>query len=359
MNVLIRADASLNIGTGHIARCMALADVLRSQGAQVSFACRLLPGHLSSRLETQGYRVFPLPERYPHEQPGSDIEAPLPFQSDIDALAAATQECFDWLIVDHYGLAADWEAAARRFAPRIMAIDDLANRRHEVDVLLDQNFSGSLRAYARWIGPDCQTLFGPHYALLRDEFQGEPVEIRAKVKRVIVNFGGFDAAGQSWIAMQALQIYPQLDVDFIVGIDNPDWTAMQAMANGRPNWRLQTLVSHFSRLMGEADLFIGAGGGTTWERAALGLPTICVAVAANQKANAEQLAEAGAHLYIGTREHASVERLRQAIDLLMNNQKMRQSLASQSRHLVDGKGTRRVAAVLTAAVPGFYASEQR
>ncbi len=361
MRVLIRADASLNIGSGHIARCMALADVLRNSGADVSFACRLLPGHLSSRLQAQGYTVHALPADYANEQPGIDIEALLPCQEDISALAQAlpAQARFDWLIVDHYGLAADWETAARRFAPRVMAIDDLANRAHSADVLLDQNFSGTPQAYAPWLTAQCQALLGPHFALLREEFQREPIEIRPRVKRVIVNFGGFDAAGQSWIAMQALLAYPQLEVEFIAGIDNPDWLAMQALAEGRLNWRLQIQVSDFSRLMAEADLFIGAGGGTTWERAALGLPTICVAVAANQKANAEQLAEAGAHLYIGTREKFSVQTLRQAIDHLMNNPELRQSLASQSRKLVDGKGARRVAAVLAAAIPGFFASEQR
>ncbi|WP_426142136.1 UDP-2,4-diacetamido-2,4,6-trideoxy-beta-L-altropyranose hydrolase [Pseudomonas sp. DWP3-1-2] len=354
MNVLVRADASLNIGSGHIARCMALADVLRNSGAQVSFACRLLPGHLLSRLQAQGFTVYGFPERYADEQPGADIEALLPWTADIDAMAQvlAPRQRFDWLIVDHYGLEAQWETAARRFAQQVMAIDDLANRPHAVDVLLDQNFSGTSQAYAPWIGPDCRTLFGPHFALLRDEFQRDPVVIRPRVKRVIVNFGGFDAAGQCWIAMQALLAYPELEVDFIAGIDNPDWFAMQALIEGRSNWRLQTQVSDFSLLMSQADLFMGAGGGTTWERAALGLPTLCVAVAANQKANAEQLAEAGAHLYVGTREQATVPALRQAVAQLLNNQNLRQRLASASRKLVDGKGARRVADVLAAAVPG-------
>jgi UDP-2,4-diacetamido-2,4,6-trideoxy-beta-L-altropyranose hydrolase len=302
-----------------------------------------------------------LPDRYPDEQPGIDIEALLPVQSDIDALAQALagQEHFEWLIVDHYGLAAEWEVAARRFAPRVMVIDDLANRPHAADVLLDQNFSGTPQAYAPWIGAECQALLGPRFALLRDEFQRDPIRIQPRVKRVIVNFGGFDAAGQSWIAMQALQAFPLLDVEFIVGIDNPDWLALQALAEGHSHWHVQTQVNDFSRLMGEADLFIGAGGGTTWERAALGLPTICIAVAANQQANAEQLAQAGAHVYIGTRPQATIERLRQAIGELIDDQQGRQGLASVSRRLVDGKGAGRVAAVLTAAVPGFNASEQQ
>jgi RimJ/RimL family protein N-acetyltransferase len=169
---------------------------------------------------------------------------------------------------------------------------------------------------------------------------------------VLVNFGGFDAAMQTHHAMLALADFPELEVDFVGGADNPAWARMQVMAASRPNWRLHSFVSHFHQLMIEADLFIGAGGGTSWERAAMGLPTICIAVSNNQHANSEVMATFGAHVYLGPRERVTVEQLREAIGFVAGNQGLRKSLAQHSRQLVDGLGVQRVAATLAGALLG-------
>ena len=352
MRVLFRADASPTIGSGHIARCLPLARVLREQGAHVAFACRLLPGHRLQALGAEGFETFALPDRYPGEDPQQAIESLLPWQADIAALTLALNGLpdFDWIIVDHYGLEQHWQTAARCFAPRIMAVDDLATRTYNVDLLLNQNLSGNQAAYAGLLPEHCQALLGPRYALLRDEFRCGAIDIKPKARRVLVNFGGFDAAMQTHHAMQALADFPELEVDFVAGADNPAWARMQALAENHPNWRLHRFVSHFHQLMLKADLFIGAGGGTSWERAAMGLPTICIAVSNNQRANSEVMAASGAHVYLGPREAVSVEQLRQAIGFVVSNQGLRISLAERSRHCVDGLGARRVAAVLAGAV---------
>jgi UDP-2,4-diacetamido-2,4,6-trideoxy-beta-L-altropyranose hydrolase len=363
VRVLIRADASIAIGSGHIARCLTLANALRKDGAEVIFACRQLPGHLLQRLSDQGYLALELPDRYPQEASGAGIEALLPWQADIDALASAlgTQQRFDWLIVDHYGLDARWERAARQFADHLMAIDDLANRPHAVDVLLDQNYSAQAqdRPYARWLEGDCKAFLGPRFALLRDEFQCQPIVIKPRVERVMVNFGGFDAARQVYATMLALRGFDDLQVDFVAGLHNPEWTAMNELAKTRPNWRLHTLVSDFFGLMQQADLFIGAGGGTTWERAALGLPTICMTVAHNQQLNAQLLAQAGAHLYLGAHDTLDPQRLIDAVAVLRDNCELRQSLAERSRALVDGKGAQRLAIALAAPVLALRQATER
>ncbi|WLG52394.1 UDP-2,4-diacetamido-2,4,6-trideoxy-beta-L-altropyranose hydrolase [Pseudomonas sp. FP1742] len=352
MRVLIRADASPIIGSGHIARCLTLARVLRKQGAHVAFACRLLPGHRLDSLASEGFETFALPDRYADEDPQQAIESMLPWQADIAALAQALEShpAFDWIIVDHYGLDHHWQTAARRWAPRIAAVDDLATRQYRVDLLLNQNLSGTPEAYASLLTSDCQTLLGPRFAMLRDEFCCPAIEIKPRARRVLVNFGGFDAAMQTHHAMLALADLHELEVDFVAGADNPAWEQMQALAAYRPNWRLHSFVSDFYRLMTEADLFIGAGGGTSWERAAMGLPTICIAVSNNQQANGEVMATSGAHVFLGNREHVSVEQLRQAIGFVVGNQVFRQSLAERSRQLVDGRGALRVAAALAGAV---------
>ena len=229
-------------------------------------------------------------------------------------------------------------------------MDDLATRQYSVDLLLNQNLSGTPQAYASLLPTGCQTLFGPRFAMLRDEFCCPAIEIKPQAKRVMVNFGGFDAAMQTHHAMQALADFHELEVDFVAGADNPAWARMQALAASRPNWRLHSFVSDFYRLMTEADLFVGAGGGTSWERAAMGLPTICIAVSNNQQANGEVMATSGAHVYLGAREQVSVEQLRLAIGFVAGNQGVRQSLADRSRQLVDGRGAQRVAAALAGAV---------
>ena len=352
MRVLIRADASPTIGSGHIARCLTLARVLRTQGSHVAFACRRLPGHRLDALQSEGFETFALPDRYAGEDPEQAIESMLPWQADIDALATQLegQPEFDWVIADHYGLDHHWQTAARRFAPRIAAVDDLATRRYSVDLLLNQNLSGLSENYQPLLPAGCRTLLGPRFAMLREEFSGPVIEIKPVARRVLVNFGGFDAARQTHHAMLALADFSELEVDFVAGADNPAWAEMQALAEPRPHWRLHSFVSDFHRRMTEADLFIGAGGGTSWERAALGLPTICIAVSNNQQANGEVMAAAGAHVFMGAREQVSVEQLRDAIGFVVGNFYLRQSLAERSRQLVDGRGALRVAAALAGAV---------
>jgi len=352
MRVLIRADASPTIGSGHIARCLTLARVLRQQGSHVAFACRRLPGHRLDALSAEGFETFTLPERYRDEDPLQAIESMLPWQFDIDALGQLLdgQAEFDWIIVDHYGLDHHWQTAARRWAHRIAAVDDLATRRYSVDLLLNQNLSGLSENYAPLLPAGCRTLLGPRYAMLREEFDCAAIEIKPTARRVLVNFGGFDAAMQTHHAMLALADFNELQVDFVAGADNPAWAQMQTLAETRPNWRLHSFVSDFYQRMTEADLFIGAGGGTSWERAALGLPTICIAVSNNQQANGEVMAAAGAHVFLGAREQVSVEQLRDAVGFVANNFYLRQGLAERSRQLVDGRGAERVAAALAGAV---------
>lgn len=352
MRVLIRCDASPTIGSGHVARLLPLARTLRQQGSHVAFACRLLPGNRLAALAAEGFETFALPDRYPDEDPRQATESLLPWQADIDALAQALehQPVFDWIVVDHYGLDHHWQTAARRWASRIAAVDDLATRRYDVDLLLNQNLSGTPQAYASLLAPGCQRLLGPRFALLREEFRCPAIAIKPKAKRLLVNFGGFDQVMQTHHAMLALADLPDLHVDFVAGAANPARDKMQGMAATRPHWRLHGFVSDFHALMSDADLFLGAGGGSSWERAAMGLPTICMAVANNQQANGEAMAAAGAHIYLGAREQVSVEQLRQAIGFVAGNQGLRQSLAERSRQLVDGRGAQRVAAALAGAL---------
>lgn len=341
MKVLVRADASSSIGIGHTARCLTLAHALREQGAQVSFACCLLDGHRRAAIEQEGFEVFAWPQ--PQDEPGIERWA-----ADIAALREVlpAQARFDWVIVDHYGLDARWEQAARAFAQRVAAIDDLADRDHAADLLLDQNFSASEALYAPRLTPACRRLLGPRYTLVRPVFQGAAMVLAPQARRVLVSFGGFDVAGMLPRTLQALCGLEGLQVTCIAGLGHPQAELLGQMCCARPGWELHDYVDDLPARMAAADLFIGAGGGTTWERAALGLPSLCVSVADNQRANAEAMARAGMHLYLGRAEQVEVPALREAITLLLGNLALRQSFAERSRALVDGRGAQRVAVAL-------------
>ncbi|MDG9882700.1 UDP-2,4-diacetamido-2,4,6-trideoxy-beta-L-altropyranose hydrolase [Pseudomonas sp. GD04058] len=343
MRVLIRADAGAMIGIGHVARCLTLAEQLAALGATVAFACRELPGHQIARIRGEGHEVFALP---------GDTE------DEVAELAAllAPDRVFDWLIVDHYGLGAAWERAARRWARQVMVIDDLADRTHDCDLLLDQNATASAAIYRPLVPDACRILAGPRYALLRPEFrQGRaPVDV---ARRVLVSFGGFDQSGMTLKTLQALTSIEGIEVQCIAGQSSPDLPALHALVVQRPDWQLLAFVDDLPRRMAASTLFIGAGGGTTWERAAMGLPSLCISVADNQSANAEVLARAGVHLYLGMAAQVSVEALRQAITLLLENAPLREHFAARGREWVDGLGAQRVAVALLG--PGLQLRQAR
>ncbi|WP_431483997.1 UDP-2,4-diacetamido-2,4,6-trideoxy-beta-L-altropyranose hydrolase [Pseudomonas solani] len=346
MRVLIRADASLRIGFGHVMRCLTLADALRDSGCEVLFACAAEPGNALQLIADRGFSTCALP--------GGDLrqsaEAPLPWAADIAALWVALDGAgtFDWCIVDHYGLGADWQRAVRARARQVMVIDDLANRDHDADLLLDQNLTASNRAYAGRLPAPCQSLLGTRFALLRPEFFGGPIELAGEARRVVVSFGGVDPTKETLKAMEALQGLPALEVDFVAGAANPAWDELVSRCEGQPNWRLHRHLNDFAELLRRADLCIGAGGATSWERAVLGIPTLCIALAENQRPNAEALAEAGAHLYLGESSAVTAADLRAAVQVLAGNLGLRRSLAARSRALVDGMGVGRVLCALLA-----------
>lgn len=337
MKLLIRADASAQLGVGHVARCLTLAHALRDLGAEVCFACRLLDGHRCAAIEADGFPVFTLP-----------AQAPLTAESDIAALQAALppQALFDWVIVDHYALDARWEQAARVVARKVAVIDDLADRPHAADLLLDQNFTASEALYAAWLTADCRCLLGPRFALVRPAFH-QPANVLAEHgRRVLVSFGGYDVAGMVPKTLQALALLEGVQVTCIAGLGHPQREAIAALCVGRAGWEVHDYIDDLPARMASADLFVGAGGGTTWERAALGLPSLCVSVADNQRANAQAMAQAGMHLYLGEAEQVEVPALSQAIALLLGNRALRHSFAERSRALVDGRGAQRVAVAL-------------
>ena len=359
MKVFFRADASDRMGTGHLMRCLALAEALRERGAQTRFVCREHSGHLVSLLQQKGMPVTVLPAPAPGgKTPGEDYAVWLGVTQDADVrqtIGALNGEKPDWMVIDHYGLDIDWQQRLRQHAGKLMVIDDLANRHHECDVLLDQNYSvDGERRYAGLVPNTCKVLVGPRYALLRPEYAAYRRTLRqrdGRVKRVLVYFGGSDQRNMTGLTLDALSqaALCHLEVDVIVGANNPHREQVEKQAEERPQTVIYGPRPHLADLMAQADLAIGAGGATTWERMCLGLPSIVVSIAENQRGACEALSQSEMIQYVGDATSVCVGELAGAIAQFAEGSDRLLALSTRNRLLVDGYGTSRIIDTLEAA----------
>ena len=355
MRIFIRVDASTQIGLGHLIRCRTVAEELRSRGADVRFICRAHPGHAAKAVEEKGFQILTLPPPAPSCVSGSGYDAWLGVSQETDAaetIAAMGATPTDWLIVDHYGLDVRWERIMRPHAARIMVIDDLANRHHDCDVLLDQNFGmDAPHRYDTLIPSACLRLLGPRYALLSPEYRSFKPRPRDKVERVLLSFGGADIGNATGFALEALSApeLSHLHVDVVVGLANPHRDSISAQADRRGRTVVYDPRPQLADLMSEADLAIGAGGGTTWERLCLGLPTLSISIAENQEPASRALGAAGFIDYAGPLETLTLDGLRIRIASLIHDRDRLLALSAYGPSLVDGLGALRVAETLIPA----------
>lgn len=324
MQVLFRVDASILIGSGHLMRCMTLAHAMREYGWQVQFCCREHPGHQIQWLERQGFTCLTLPllavatDTLPFNSAQEGDRQWLGATEAEDAAAvlqvlkdAALQP--DLLVIDHYGLGVQFESALRRHCRNILVIDDLANRQHDCDFLLDQNLlPDAAGRYQDLLPGTCQQFIGPAYALLRPEFSQAPTTEKAQAiaitkdfsaspHQLLVFFGGSDIDNLTALAIAALQ---QLQnsawlADIVIGSANPHLSLLQQLCEGDPRLTLHVQTPGMAMLMAKAQLMLGGGGSTHWERCAMALPALVVSLAPNQQPTSVYLAELGACVYLG------------------------------------------------------------
>lgn len=352
--IAIRVDASSQIGTGHFMRCLTLADELKRCGAHIRFVSRELPMYLQDMLAAKGME---------HTSLDSNSE-----ESDTDDLAhthwlgtsqtqdaqvtiqALTDHAWDWLVVDHYALDVRWENALRLTAKQIMVIDDIADRQHDCDVLLDQNFYADMQTrYADKVPAHCQLLLGPRYALLRDEFRELRKQVNPRtgaVKRILVFFGGVDADNYTSHAINALVVLKVegLHVDVVIGAQHPCRAEIEASC-AEQGYVCHVQTNRMAELMVDADLAIGAGGSATWERCCLGLPTLAICTADNQQRQVGDAALEGLLCAPETKGDL-IEAFQRHIRTLIENRYLRQLVSCNSMHAVDGRGVLRVIAAI-------------
>lgn len=296
MNILFRADASVGIGSGHVMRCLTLALVLQQQGASCHFVCRQNDGNLIDYIMQQGFGVFSLSGDFEDEA-----------QDAKQTLAQLTQQ-YQLLVVDHYALAATYCTALRQQCRQIMAIDDLANRVHDCDILLDQNLYPQLeQRYAGLLPQHCLQLLGPRYALLRQEFY-HSTEPRSN-SHILIGFGGSDEQNLTSLAITALQqlkLTP-ITADIVIGANNPWRTDIEQQVACLPNVKLHIQCNYMATLMHRARLMLGAGGASHWERCICNLPGLVVTVAENQQATTAYLDYLGACVWLGQAAEMSAQ----------------------------------------------------
>lgn len=371
--VAFRADASLKIGTGHVMRCLTLADALSAIGFKCHFLCRNHIGNMISYIRERGYNthVLAASDDFSYADFGESaaediISEPLSTHSyhtwlGVTQLQDAVQSCAvlrqlqpQWLIVDHYALDALWETKLQSVYGKLMVIDDLANRKHNCDVLLDQTLGRQDVEYQHIVPLQCRVLTGVHYALLRPEFlafRDYSLNRRLKslsVQTILVSMGGIDEANITEKVLRALtlsQLPRGCQVTVIMGEAAPWLTQIRACAAGMPV-RTEVLVNvrDMARHMANSDLIIGAAGSTSWERCCLGVPTVMVILADNQLCTATALQAAKAVALIQNIDDA--DELSEMVQCFVNNSQLRFDTSMAARALVDGEGVSRVLRVI-------------
>jgi UDP-2,4-diacetamido-2,4,6-trideoxy-beta-L-altropyranose hydrolase len=355
MKVIFRVDASLAMGTGHVMRCLALATALKKQGASVHFVTRAHSGHLAEVLERDGFNVVLLPHSAGNQGGGNTYADWLGVSQQEDAAqtidAIVSLSC-DWLIVDHYGLDQVWEEQLKPHTRKLMVIDDLANRMHACDLLLDQNYAvGGEARYQSWVPRHCHLLLGPRYALLRPEYaqyRENMVPRTGEIKRILVYMGGADNINVTSMILFALCAtrFVHLEVDVVIGPNYLFKNEVIRLAKLRPNTHIHGTRSHLADLMAKADLAVGAGGATTWERICMGLPALVISIAENQAATCEALEFAGLIRYLGDAHKINIFMIEEALSSLLADAMHLQIVGPSLKSLVDGLGVNRVVEAL-------------
>jgi UDP-2,4-diacetamido-2,4,6-trideoxy-beta-L-altropyranose hydrolase len=328
MRVLFLTEATAHIGGGHLMRCLTLAGELARGGANVRFAVNKDAPRFAPSLERAGFAV-------------TTVRA-LSDASEIEA----RQGGVDTIVCDSYKFDTEIERSLRTIAAKIVVIDDLANRPHDCDLLIDTTFGRAAENYRDLVPPETVILAGARYALLRPEFaalRDESLARRAAgggVKRILVSLGLTDFGGITARVVSALQAGElKAQIDVVIGPRVQSRATLEAMAARDSRMELHIDPPNIARLMTNADIAIGAGGTTSWERCCLGLPTVLVVLADNQRLIADKLGEAGAVRPIAGVTDAHLVEITHTIIELSNDENARGKMTRAAATIIDGRGT--------------------
>ncbi len=336
MTLIIRADASVEIGTGHIMRCLALAQAWQQTGGETIFVMGTSTPVLEKRLDSEQIKVICL-----SLTPGSCEDAK-------ETALLALRHNASWVIVDGYHFGGEYQQVIKDFRLRLLFIDDFGHATHYyADIVLNQNIFAHEGLYTH---REYYTnlLLGNQYILLRQEFQqwvGWQRSYRAKACKILITMGGADADNVTLKIIQALRLVKadELETVVVVGGSNPHYQQLcLASKELQFSLRIEKNVENMAELMTWADIAVSAGGSTCWELAFMGLPSLILVLAENQRENAEKLGEMEAIVNLGWHEDVSANQIASAIAQLILADETRMKISKRSQHLVDGKGSKRV-----------------
>lgn len=330
-------------------RCLTLANELKARGHECIFICQNHDGHLKRLIENSGYRTYLLNRSLPNIKCNWNYHAQwLGTHWSEDAYqttAILSNDFFDWLIVDHYSLDESWERSVRKFCKKILVIDDLADRRHDCDVIVDQTFDRAASDYQPLTSEACCILTGSEFSMLRPEFthwrdyslSRRPIN---KVEKILINFGGIDKDNITGKTISVFEHYhssKNYKITAIIGKKSP-WCKEVEKQALRTSLDITVLAGtdNMAEIMANSDLAIGAVGTTTWERCCLGLPSIVFIQAKNQAFAAEKIARKGAAILL-----RSIESFSPKFDINEIN-----SISEISKDLVDGRGVEKIVDIM-------------
>jgi UDP-2,4-diacetamido-2,4,6-trideoxy-beta-L-altropyranose hydrolase len=360
LEVIFRTDASHQIGTGHVMRCLTLADALRERGCECRFICREHPGNLLKLIRQRGHVAFALPQGEVRSSGSAPADGG-PAHADwlgthwkIDAeqtRVAVGGVHVDWLIVDHYALDIRWEQHLRPICHKLMVIDDLADRLHDCDLLLDQNLIADAdQRYVSRVPPHCGLILGPRYALLQPQYAQLHIQVQPRqgpIRQVLIYFGGSDSDNLTGKAIAAFLSLQRNDIglDVVINLENFHAEAIRQQVATHSQITLHSRLPSLAPLMVKADLAIGGGGATSWERCCLGLPTLVVTLAENQKPATNELNRRKLIRWLGHKDKTGEMHITQALRNILN-EGLKPEWSGNCRSVVDGQGVVRVCDVL-------------
>ncbi|MCC5854450.1 MAG: UDP-2,4-diacetamido-2,4,6-trideoxy-beta-L-altropyranose hydrolase [Idiomarina sp.] len=354
MRIAFRVDSGHRMGSGHIMRCVTLAQALKEQGAEILFLTRPQRGDSVAVLEREH-----LPwQTLRSSAPPSGTLAHRDWLGTTQTLDA--QECltllgddpWDLIVVDHYALDRAWESQLHGTCQQVMVIDDLADREHKSAILLDQNLGRTPADYSGLVADEAALLTGVNFSLLKPIYARarKSVMTRRELRRLLVSMGGVDPDNVTATVLEALAsttLTNRIQVTVVLGAGYAYQAELEDLL-GRLQLDVSVVrnVTNMHEYMVVADLAIGGAGTTSWERCCLGLPTVAIELADNQKTAIRGLAETGAA--IAMQRHQIATELPQVVTVLANEPKRLEQMSQAALSLVDGQGLARVVDVIMA-----------
>ena len=345
--IFIRVDSSTKIGYGHLIRCLALADTLK-KSFKINFICTNLNGNLISQICKKKFEVFRFNTKSQRINVKKDAEKTI-------SIIKKHRNKKSLLILDSYILSQEWENRVRPYVKRLIVIDDLMDRKHSCDLIIDQNLHTQMNSlYTKSVPKNCVKLLGPDYAILRNQFiaQRKYAKIRSlPIKNILVSFGGTDNENHTLHALTSLKkLNSNVDVNVVTGTANIGKKIIKNFCKKNFNYNYFEQVENMVKLMQVADLCIGSSGTTTWERCCVGLPAIAIVASNDQKDIASAVSKNKCIINLGKIKKSDNVNYVRLMKNLKNSEL--QNMSRNCMKLVDGKGAARISKYIFSMMKG-------